>query len=450
MKNSNAIKSWIYVVGLLTTPTAALAGDDYLRAVDAAWQVKPLLSVGERAENGYAMVGIPDGLGAFRNDDGTFTLLMNHELGADKGIARAHGNKGAFVSRWVIDVTSLAIKTGEDLIKTTDPASLTFNRFCSADLAPQSAFYDVASGKGYAQRLFLNGEEDKAGGRAFAHALDGTSYQLPDLGLIAWENLLAHPASTEKTLLIGMDDVQDGLVLVYQGEKRNAGNPAELAGLMGGRLYAVKVDGARFSLVALNNAAKLDGKALRTQAKQSGATGFARPEDGAWDTRDTRGFYFATTDKIDGNSRLYRLVFDDIARPDLGGSIITTLQARDIGGQMFDNITVDADGRVLIAEDPGEDKHLAGIWLYDPSNSGKAKKVIESSPDYFLNEKSPQFMSLDEEQSGIVEVTQLLSKAPWFDIGRRYYLGVIQIHQKHSDPALVEYGQLYLFSGPKN
>jgi hypothetical protein len=59
-------------------------------------------------------------------------------------------------------------------------------------------------------------------------------------------------------------------------------------------------------------------------------------------------------------------------------------------------------------------------------------------------------MSLDEEQSGIVEVTQLLSKAPWFDIGRRYYLGVIQIHQKHSDPALVEYGQLYLFSGPKN
>ncbi len=27
------------------------------------------------------MVGIPDGLGAFDNHDGTFTVLMNHELG---------------------------------------------------------------------------------------------------------------------------------------------------------------------------------------------------------------------------------------------------------------------------------------------------------------------------------------------------------------------------------
>jgi len=28
----------------------------------------------------YRMVGIPDGLGAFDNGDGTFTLLMNHEI----------------------------------------------------------------------------------------------------------------------------------------------------------------------------------------------------------------------------------------------------------------------------------------------------------------------------------------------------------------------------------
>jgi hypothetical protein len=29
----------------------------------------------------YRMVGIPDGLGAFDNGDGTFTVLMNHEIG---------------------------------------------------------------------------------------------------------------------------------------------------------------------------------------------------------------------------------------------------------------------------------------------------------------------------------------------------------------------------------
>src|SRR5690348_13057494 len=42
----------------------------------------------------YRMVGIPDGLGAFDNEDGTFTLLMNHELPGN-GIVRAHGLKGA-------------------------------------------------------------------------------------------------------------------------------------------------------------------------------------------------------------------------------------------------------------------------------------------------------------------------------------------------------------------
>jgi len=35
------------------------------------------------------MVGIPDGLGAYDNRDGSFTLLMNHELGSDKGVVRA-------------------------------------------------------------------------------------------------------------------------------------------------------------------------------------------------------------------------------------------------------------------------------------------------------------------------------------------------------------------------
>jgi hypothetical protein len=30
--------------------------------------------------NGYKMSGLADGLGAFDNGDGTFTVLMNHEI----------------------------------------------------------------------------------------------------------------------------------------------------------------------------------------------------------------------------------------------------------------------------------------------------------------------------------------------------------------------------------
>jgi hypothetical protein len=39
------------------------------------------------------MVGISDGLGAFDNGDGTFTVLMNHEIANTLGVTRAHGAK---------------------------------------------------------------------------------------------------------------------------------------------------------------------------------------------------------------------------------------------------------------------------------------------------------------------------------------------------------------------
>ncbi|MHC2382917.1 calcium-binding protein [Bradyrhizobium liaoningense] len=52
-----------------------------------------LLTTGDSV-NGYKMAGIPDGLGAFDNGDGTFTVLMNHELPGTAGIARAHGGTG--------------------------------------------------------------------------------------------------------------------------------------------------------------------------------------------------------------------------------------------------------------------------------------------------------------------------------------------------------------------
>jgi hypothetical protein len=72
-----------------------------------------------------------------------------------------------------------------------------------------------------------------------------------------------------------------------------------------------------------------------------------RPEDGAWDVNSPNIFYFATTDKIDGTSQLLQLTFDDINKPEIGGAIKVVLNARDIGAQMFDNITVSGDGKVL-------------------------------------------------------------------------------------------------------
>src|SRR5262245_5052736 len=95
-----------------------------------------VLTVGASV-NGYRMVGIPDGLGAFDNGNGTFTLLMNHELGAASGITRAHGGTGSFVSRWVINKTTLQVVSGQDadsVYVLSGAGTLNLDRFCSADL----------------------------------------------------------------------------------------------------------------------------------------------------------------------------------------------------------------------------------------------------------------------------------------------------------------------------
>ena len=71
-----------------------------------------ILTVGDRAPNGYRLVGLADGLGAFDNGDGTFTLLVDHELGAHASLVRAHGSTGAFVSRWTVDSETLEVLDG--------------------------------------------------------------------------------------------------------------------------------------------------------------------------------------------------------------------------------------------------------------------------------------------------------------------------------------------------
>ena len=55
-------------------------------AVGSAYEIEPLLSVGDRVPeldnpgSQYQMVGIPDGLGARRVRDGGIEVFMNHEF----------------------------------------------------------------------------------------------------------------------------------------------------------------------------------------------------------------------------------------------------------------------------------------------------------------------------------------------------------------------------------
>lgn len=298
----------------------------------------------------------------------------------------------------------------------------------------------------------MSGEEDREGGRAFAHVLTGkekgTSYELPHLGRFAWENVVAHPHTNLQTLVMGMDDNKDGQVYLYVGEKKSKGNPVERAGLTDGKLYGIKVDGDNFSLVEFGDVSSMSGSDLEKKGIELGVSKFKRPEDGAWDTLNPQIFYFATTDKIDGESEIIQLTFNNIHEPLKGGTIKPILRARDIGAQMFDNLTVSDNGKILIDEDPGDHEHLASIWSFD-TKTNLAEKIFEVKPEYFQDKNHPNFLTMDEEHSGIIDITRHVTRAPWYKKNERYFLGTLQIHKKHEDPALVEYGELYFISGPK-
>jgi Alkaline phosphatase PhoX len=240
----------------------------------------------------YRMVGIPGGMGAFDNGDGTFTLVMNHEIAVNLlgstavplGTARAHGNAGAFVSLWTVSKSDLEVLHGEDLLRDTtsiflsnnDPAAgvphsgylpgdtTVIARLCSADLGAPSAYawIDPSTGTlyGTTARIFQSGEE--SGGIATSITAGGdlgpegrvdfgrqwnfiltddpnipgdesrTAYEMPSCGLFAWENNVANPFSQLATIVVGMDDTSPGgQVYVWVGHKQTTGNVVERAGL---------------------------------------------------------------------------------------------------------------------------------------------------------------------------------------------------------------------------
>jgi hypothetical protein len=426
-----------------------------------------VISVGDTADNGYRMVGIADGLGAYDNGNGTFTVLMNHELGATAGITRAHGSTGAFVSEWVINKSDLRVVSGRDLVQSASDVNTwngsawtqgttAFGRLCSADLAGAGAFYNPATGKGYNGRIFMNGEESGAEGRAFGFVATGSEkgkvYQLPSLGRFSWENSLANPYSGDKTIVVGTDDSTPGQIYIYKGDKQTGGNAAEQAGLHNGQLYGVKVAGVAAETASINGAFTLEavnahqtGAALQTESNTKGVTNFARPEDGHWADADT--FYFVTTGAtvsgVANSAKLYRL---DLNGTMDGGTVTMVKDSATLVGsdgqaaRSFDNMVVGDDGKILIQEDPGNNSYIAKTWQFDPA-TGEWTQILESDRSRFL--PGATFLTQDEENSGIIEITGVLGR----NDGKRYFLGDTQAHYGIAGE-LVEGGQLYMISAP--
>jgi serralysin len=425
-----------------------------------------ILTVGETVPGAITgFVGRTDGIGAFDNGNGTATVLVNHELGAGQGVVRAHGSAGAFVERLTINIATLQVISSQDAATSVflDPdgdgvfvnQTTAWSAFCSGDLAPVSAFNTAAGNIGTAERIYLTGEEAGAEGRAFAFVLTGAeagrAYELPRLGNMSFENAVANPSSAKTVVMLQDDSSALGQVYMYVGTRQSSGNVVERAGLTNGQLYGVRVTGmtdesdgttfagdqATFTMEAVPNAQSLTGAQIQAQSEATGISEFMRPEDGAWDPSHSNWYYFNSTATFGGNSRLWRLEFNDINNPSAGGIIRMMLRGPE-GQKMLDNMTVAADGKVVLLEDPGNNAFLARVLIYDPATDQLEQLGIHDAARFLPGGAS--FKSQAEEASGVVDVTAIFGSAT-----RQAFLLDNQAHNPLPSP-LIEGGQLLMMT----
>jgi hypothetical protein len=455
----------------------------YVLPANDAVTMTSLLTVddGSRPDPDVDMVGIPDGLGAYRQGRNV-VLLMNHEFVATAGEVHDHGERGAFVSRNVIDPVTGRVKETGDLIQdvayydyvtgayVATPTSGTpqFNRFCSGSLSDPGVLYDKGSKSGFRGQLYFGNEENNPEGRTFAVTNDGLATQLPRLGLFAWENTLVADTDDDETVVIGTDDNVSGQLRIYVGEKQRKGSAVEKAGLTNGELHVLDVKDQAISTDAGYRTAYGAGQEVPVKANQVDwdATGAAqeteavargltlnRIEDGAFDPKHPNDFYFLTTEGGDTTSvendpvtgtpitrdggGLWRLRFADVSKPSAGMTLELLLDGSEAPYlNKPDNMDIDKLGHLLIQEDPGGNAHLARVLAYEIS-SGDIATLAEFDPARFASGATGYPATIDEESSGIIDVADLM--------GRGTFLLDAQVHSSAglSDPTRqVEHGQL--------
>ncbi|MEY4810623.1 MAG: hypothetical protein RI986_961 [Planctomycetota bacterium] len=427
--------------------------------------VVSIITVGDTI-GGYQMLGIPDGMGAFNNSDGSFTLTVAHEIAATVGgQARAHQPAGtvggAFVSKWNITPGTFAITSAADAMTSLDVTTggtgslYQFQRFCSADLAAASAFYNPATGNGTLNHIFLAGEEGGVPGRMMAMDIEtgvGTQLQAFDSLRGSWENGVARPFASESTVVVATSDGGTNRVFMYVGTKQSTGTSVEKAGLKNGTGYGmqVKVNGSNVAAetsafgLATSGTPVYSGTFTFGAGSTDSGTTFLRPEDGAWDPANPADFYFVTTASMTTNSRLWRLRFSDVSNPLAGGTIEALLIGNE-GQKMMDNMCVyntpAGATMMILQEDPGNNLQNAKHHLYNVATD-TLTTILECDPARFGNGTTAATapFNQDEEVSGVIDARDQL--------GLGWFLSNIQCHYSLTAP-LMENGQLYAFYCPE-
>ncbi len=475
--------------------TAAQAGfltsvTNYTVPTTSEYSIIPLLSVNDRvpltgdATKEYRMIGIPDGLGAHANNDGTLTLFMNHELRNTVNSQPVIGgatNRGAFVSQFIhaADGSVLSGKRAYDSVFVNDtyvgPAAEVgnstpaFGRFCSGSLAWQEAGFD--------RPIFFAGEESDAPatfspkGGVLVAIYDNEAHAIPEQGYYSWENAVVRPDAGPITAVIGLEDgpsTPDSQLWMYVGYKNpGATSVLERNGLNNGDLYVFVANRKKVTSefnftsgqiqgkwVKIPNAGDLTAAELEAAADAVGAFGFIRIEDGEFSPTNPNEFYFVTTGStVPGSAvqpnllgRGYKLELneDNVLGPAKLRVLYNADQIVAAGGDIAlspDNVAVSGDYLMIQEDGTGESRPViaskgrkGGIWRINLI-TGAADYVAEMTGQ---GRSGPQTLPGVWETSGIIDVSGFFGTEAWlFDT---------QAHSPTPAPAAqtVEDGQLLI------
>jgi hypothetical protein len=348
-----AVSVGVIVSTLMVQSSYAAGAPVYVVSKSDGASLSVIATTGEKFSN-EVLRGVPDGMGALKNSDGTLTLLSNHEISLSSPLAQASktstGTWGSSISKLTYDPKTSEIVKVENLIKSMsyynystkkwgptweqsvpvgtpkvdsyggDIGTNGLNRFCSGNLAPAGTFsYIEKNAKtkknisyGLKDPIYFTGEEGGDASRAFAFDLNGNGIQIPAFGLAGWENFLTKPGTGKSTVIMGNEDnsASDSQLYMYVGTKQtNGANFAEKAGLTNGKLYTIALEGF-LSDKALRASKKVGEKVNVafneintnpdfgnfTAMAQANGTTFSLIEDGEFDTNNSNSYYFITTE----------------------------------------------------------------------------------------------------------------------------------------------------------
>ncbi len=376
----------------------------------------------------YVPTGIFDGQGAYDNGDGTYTLLVNSELGSTSGYGYLlpgveGGFTGARVSSLVIDkdvdddasngyqsaviagglaYDSIYLDGSDTAIDQAADLGAGFKRFCAANLVEANSF---GADKGFADRIYLVGEEEFSGdgGSFFALDVNGRAiHEVVGFGKGTWESATNIDTGSSDTVAVLLFDDAKAPLYMWVGSKSAAADASflERNGLAAsqGSLYTfvttalpengvsvgpdssdlfaftqanginTAINGSWVDLASLDpNYASLGAPALRQLAVGAGALQLSRIEDGEVNPLNSQQAVFVSTGTKDFASgdlygNVFTLDFSDAFGSDgliagSGDSVLKVVYDGDLladpttGIRNPDNMTISADGFAYLQED---------------------------------------------------------------------------------------------------